>query len=192
MNNKQIPKNRSDMIRLLRNSIDSCQPDLPNEIDDEQIALLASGQLGRLPEEKQKILLMQIASDPIAAELVKDLQELNLDETIAVTTTKIQQLHRHRILRSVAAGWALAACLMIGLFVWRTVEPAAVEPIRTYNADQPDYWTQVYYQRLSQMSRQDRYREYALVASTFACVILSAGLVICIITNRPRKFDKKT
>jgi len=188
MSNTQNGKNRRDMIQLLAESIDSQQPAPSTEIDDEQIALLAAGKLDHLNQAQRKRLLRQVASDLIAGELLRDLCELKLEESERAAATNGRRLRV--ALRLVAAGWAVAACLMVGLLVWRMTNPAAPirDQVQPYGTEQtqPDYWSQLEHQRLLRQAERYKYREYALLASTTACVILSISLAMCISLQRRR------
>jgi hypothetical protein len=57
--------------------------------------------------------------------------------------------------------------------------------VAPYGTDtEPDYWSQLDKQRLSNQTRWYTCRDIALVISTGACVILSVGLVLSIYRNR--------
>jgi hypothetical protein len=192
MNDINIPKNKYDMIKLLEEVIHSQCSGPTEEIDDEKIALLASGKIDLLPEDQQKLLLKQVAADPVAAELVKDLADLNLTTEEDSKPAAFKRLVV--MVRPIAAAWAVAACLTFGIFLWRTVEPPRpIQIPQVYGAEDsyPDYWLQAYQQKLSKFSSRDRYREYALIASTTACAVLSMAVVFCIISKKRDRQKKQ-
>ena len=183
-------KARENIIKLFANSVHSHSTAHTDQIDDEEIALLATGQLDKLPPARRKQLLHQVATDPVAARLVKDIHSLNLDESVEAQRSMWRSSPR---LRSVTVAWALAACLMMGLFLWRVVDPTppvrGAGTVQVYGETQepPDYWSQLEKQRLAQQATYHGYREYALVATTTICLVLSVGLVACVVSLRRRQ-----
>ena len=175
------PRNRTQLIRLM-NEVILAGSAQTGSIDDEQIALLAEGRLGELPPDQQEDLLRAVVADPSHAELLENLCDLGLGQS-GETTPKPSRLFGRYPVRLLTGAWAAAACLMIGLGLWRVADPpAAQEPagaIRPYDAAPPgpDYWSQLDRQRLAGRASRDQYRDYALVASTTTCLILSVGLV---------------
>ena len=90
---KRVPKTASDLIAMVRQAIETHHRGEPHApVDDEALALLASGRaefLSETPEvEGQAVghetardrLLRHIAADPNAAELLRRLHVLNLEE----------------------------------------------------------------------------------------------------------------
>ncbi|MBI9016547.1 MAG: hypothetical protein JEZ07_04715 [Phycisphaerae bacterium] len=156
------------------------------EIDEEAIAIIASGQLNRLPQDRRDEILRHIIANPAAAELLADLEPLNLADN---SRSNSRSLYIAKI------SLAIAACLMIGFFAWFIIEPPQASPIlenfNLFNAENQgsDYWSQVNQQRLAQNSGTDYFREIALIASTVSCLILS--IIIVTLTIKTSKTMSK-
>src|SRR4051794_11198890 len=50
--------------------------DASAEIDEEELALLAAGEIDRLPQERQDELLRRVAAQPWAAQVVKEIADM--------------------------------------------------------------------------------------------------------------------
>ena len=177
------PRNRTQLIRLMSDVIRTESVEA-EPIDDEHVALLAEGRLGELSPDQQDDLLRAVVADPSNAELLKDLCDLGLGQSGKPTSSTGHPFGRFP-LRAFTGAWAAAACLMIGLGLWRVADPPPVcgpaGVTRPYDADAgPDYWSQLDSQRLAERAGRDRYRDYALIASTTTCFILSVGLVAAV------------
>ena len=178
------PRNRTQLIRLMNEVIRTGSVET-GSIDDEHVALLAEGRLGDLSRDQQDDLLRTVVADPSNAELLKDLCDLGLGGS-GKPASSTGHLFGRLPLRVLTGAWAAAACLMIGLGLWRVADPPPVYGpagvTRPYDAGAtgPDYWSQLDRQRLTERASRDRYRDYALVASTTTCLILSVGLVAAV------------
>ncbi len=191
---RELPRSRHDMIDRLQNAMAQAGSDAP-ELDCEHLALMAAGRLDELDPDDRSRLLARIAADPDAGRLLADLRQLGLDESddAAAGPDHARPL---RLLKMTAVGWAVAACMVIGLGLWRTAQPPIPMhsggpggTFQVYSADDaaPDYWSQVNHQRLQHRVRRDRYRDYALVFSGAASVVLSIGMIICLARCRRRR-----
>ena len=183
MNNKNTIEDR-----LLSVMQESLRPEAgqADEIDYERIALLAEGRIDELAAGERAELLEHIASNPEAARLVKDLQEINRAEQQENKGASFWS--SPRVFRNIAVSWAVAACMMIGLFIWNSMVPdnnaGSDGTITTLNNESdPDYWQQLNNKRMYE-NGQGKYLEYAFTASTTACFVLSAGLVICVLKRQ--------
>lgn len=181
-----IIEDASQMITLIKQALAGSAPGADfNEFDDELLTVLAEGRIDTLSLTQRNDLLSRIAAVPEAAELLARLRDVGLGQSQPKPTqTKTLQWTR--------VCWALAACLMIGLFVstWVAPTPHVTTPqgqITPYQTPgQPDYWGQADQQRLQQQQTHwTQYRDIALIVSTGTCLVLSMGLVIAL---RRRKF----
>ena len=171
---------KADYLReIFRRAFENCDTGQASESDNEYITMIAEGRLNEIPVSERSRILDLIASDPESAMLLK-----NLADTGICSSTSVRQT---RTLRKLAIGWAAAACLMMGLFLWKTVDtPVAPDnyPFTvpyTVQPDRPDYWSQLDQQRFTLWQSSSRYRDYALIISTSATFVLSvllAGVVL--------------
>ena len=197
MTNNNTIENK--ILSLMQESL-SPVADSSEDIDFEKIALLASGKIDELDSEERVQLLEHIATNPEAARLVKELQEMGLQEeaetkeeaTVQADTTQHSFWSSPKVFRSFAVSWAVAASLMIGLFIWNSFipeynasGPGTLQTLGNEGDDTPDYWEQLNNKRIYEHNDQQKYMEYAFTASTTACFILSAGLVICVLKRSP-------
>jgi len=185
-NNISKEQIRHLMAAALENRSDDAEP-----VDDEQIALLASGRFETLPVQQRQALLQQVVADPAASELLADISRLDLAEKTPARRTI-------RGFGFMSSAWALAACLMVGLFIWNIADPAPKIPpgdntISVYGNDpQPDYWDQLNKMRMHKQTRQYYYRDLALVISTSTCAVLSIVIVLLMIIARKKVFPSET
>ena len=186
-----IPSNRAQLIALLRQAIEADQgPDGP--IDDEHLILLATGRGDRLSDEQRRSLLRQVAANPEAARLVRELHELGLDEGQDAPDVSPPVVFTFR--RVAQVGWAVAACLFIAIGAWRMADPPAPlnldGTIRPYQTDDRiDYWEQLDRQRLIERAEHDHLRDIALVISASACLVLAIPVAWWLLRSGPRRQD---
>ena len=147
---------------------------------DEYIGLIAEGRIDLLPPSVRHQVLDQIAYDPDSAALLKALNG------IEANTSNSNNRGGFRVM---SITWAVAATLMIGLFMWRVVVPPPagygfrdLSPYSTRDL-QDQYWSQAHQQRLVMDANSSRWRDYALIGSILATCILSAVLL----TDRLRR-----
>ena len=169
---------------LFRQAFEMCDAAKNSESDDEYIAMIAEGRINEiLPSERSRILDI-IAADPEAALLLKRLSDMGISSSAAV--------RQPGTMRKLAIGWAAAACIMMGLFVWRTMDttvvPGHYDQTAPYSVqqDSPDYWSQLDQQRFSLSQFRSRYRDYAIIVSTSTTLVLSV-LVAAVLLRRPKK-----
>ena len=169
---------------VIRQALENCDTSQASESDNEYITMIAEGRLGEIPVSERSRILDLIASDPESAMLLKSLSDRGLSSyTVPRGTGTI---------RKFAIGWAAAACLMVGLFVWKNADapvvPRHYPPSVPYSveSDGPDYWSQLDQQRFSSWQSRARYRDYALILSTSATFVLSA-LIAVVILRKSRK-----
>ena len=177
-------ENAGHFREVLRQALENCDTGQASESDNEYIAMIAEGRLGEIPVSERPRILSLISSDPESAMLLKSLS----DKGIGSSTVS----RRVGTMRKLAIGWAAAACFMVGLFVWKTIDtpvgpnhypstmPYTVQP------DSPDYWSQLDQQRFSLSQFRSRYRDYALIASTSATFVLSV-LVAALLLRKSKK-----
>lgn len=170
------------LYQACRQALDQ-SADRPARVDEENLLLVVLGRGDELSAAERDAVIRAIADDPETAELAAALHRLDLaaiPATPATATARPDILFTFR--RTVQVAWALAACLLLTLGVWRLADPPApltrhgtLTPYAT--ANQVDYWQQLDRQRLVERADRDRYRDYALVAASAACLILSIGVV---------------
>ncbi len=163
---------KHNLIRLLKQTFSDARGN--PQADEEYLVMLASGRYFEIPQPERYKLLSAIAGNPGESALLRDLYHLN----------KVQQSasRMSTTYRIMALGWGIAACLMIGTFVSRVIDPPrqgiGVQTITPYGTEaEPDYWSQLDKQRLSMQAKWHAYRDIALILSTVACLVLSIGLI---------------
>jgi len=171
---------RVELTGLMRQAMErgDARPDGSPSVSDEQIALLASGRADELSASERGRVLAAVARDPELGRLVRELQGLGL----AGQNTTRRSATRPVASRFMQAGWVAAACLTVAIGVWRFADPPITSPsdsggeVQTLH-QQPDhgeqYWEQAEKQRLEAQAKRDRLRDYALLASAGACLVLS-------------------
>lgn len=167
--------NKKNMIQLLKRAF--CGENNKIHADEEYLDMLASGRYEEIPEQERKKLLAAIVQNSEESSLLKDLYEVKKGPQSVKRV-----IAGYRIM---TLGWGIAACLMIGLFVSRAIDPSpqgdGVQIVKPYGVEaDPDYWSQLDKQRLSMQSKWHTYRDVALVISTITCVVLSVGLLFVI------------
>jgi hypothetical protein len=147
---------------------------------DEYIALIAQGRIDLLPESIRQQVLDKIAYDPDSAELLNGLS--------GVLKAKGSNNNSGNF-RTMSITWAMAATLMVGLFVWRAVVPPQagysfrqVTPYSTKGIGN-EYWDQAQQRRAVMDANSSRWRDYALLGSVSVTCILS----LVILTDRLRR-----
>ena len=177
--------NTKRMLGLVRRVMASGADD-EAELNEEHLALLAEGRGDLLDEADRRRLLDRIACDPEAGALLADLSAI--EEIQSASVGGSSRIRLKSIARSLAIGWAAAACMLIAVGAWRVARPPVpIGPdgkiIQRYAADpaRPDYYDQLQRQRLERQARWDPYRDYALCIAVGACLVMSIGLVVCLI-----------
>lgn len=173
-----IVKDETQMIAILQQALAGPHTDAAEPIDDEMIALLVEGGIQAVPPSQRDKVPLGIAGNPQAAELVQQLTALR----------KMQHMPSERsikILRFTKKAWALAACLMIGLFVSRLVvstKDYSPDPINIKQQGSESGESFPYPSSrdrgADERARFCRYRDKLLWVSTGACLMLSTGLVV--------------
>lgn len=184
---ENIYEKKGCLKAVFRKAFETCDTVKPSSSsDDEYIAMIAEGRTNEIPEPQRSRILDVIAADPESAVLLKDLSDARICSSSAAKQTGT--------VRKLAVAWATAACIMIGLFTWKTMDTTVV-PDHYHNAtpysmqqDNPDYWSQLEKQRLSSSQLRSRYRDYALILSTSATFVLAA-LVAAGFLRNSRKND---
>jgi hypothetical protein len=173
--------------RLLDENTGQAPADAP-PADAEHLALVAMGRIDALSPDERRAVLERVAADRREAMLLADLCSAPwIDEG------RRPLRPRSGLARINAGALAAAACVLIGLAVWRFADPPAplnadgsIKPYQS--ARQVDYWQQLDRQRLIDRARRDRYRDYALVTSTATCLVLSIPLACTLLRRRlPRR-----
>ena len=171
---------------VFRKAFEMCDTANSSELDDEYIAMIAEGRINEISEPERSRLLDAIAADPELAMLLENLSDAEIC-SFSVVGQKSSA-------RKLAVAWAAAACIMIGLLTWKTMDTAVV-PGHYHNAtpysvqqDNPDYWSKLEQQRISSSQSRSRYRDYALILSTSATFVLAA-LVAAGFLRNARKND---
>jgi len=157
---------------LFEQAFSSCSEDLPKVDFDEYIALVAEGGADLLPAEIRKAVLDRISYDPDSAEILKD---------ISANTGSAGKVPPKTYFRTISISWAVAACLMFGIFAWRIADPApsrhVIERPAPLGQSENNYWDEVSKKRLAKEMAQYRWRDYALVGSVIATCLLSAAVL---------------
>lgn len=163
---------------LFEQAFSSCSEDLAEVDYDEYIALVAEGRVDLLPADVRKAVIDRISYDPDSAEILKD---------IAGNTTAAKKTGSRTYFRTISISWAMAACLMFGVFAWRIADPAPtqheIEQITASSHQQNDYWDDFQRQRLADQITRCKWRDYALVGSVIATCLLS----IAVLADRLKK-----
>ena len=103
-----------DLDLYLEHALESLDAGPPANVDDEELAVLASGDLDRLPEADRMRILEQVATDPVARKVVADLQKSGLAETERRTN---EAPRKKQVPRLIAAVLAVAACVVIIILI---------------------------------------------------------------------------
>ena len=182
---------RPELTGLMRQALEAVDRAgaRPEGASDEQIALLASGRPDELSETERRQVLAAVARDPELGRLVRELQGFGLGRQ----KTPHGSAARPVAYRFVQAGWVAAACLTIATGVWRfAAPPQPVSPgtdgqVQTLH-HQPDhsqrYWEQAEQERLEARAWRNRVRDYALLTSAGACLVLSVPVVYLAVRHR--------
>ena len=164
---------------VFRQALEMCDTAENAESDDEYIAMIAEGRVNEIPQSERSRILGVIAADPESAMLLKRLSDMGISSsTVARRTGTVRKL---------AVGWAAAACIMMALFSWKTMDtpvtPNHVQGTAPYSVqqDSPDYWSQLDQQRFSLSQFRSRYRDYALIVSTSATLVLSVLIAVVLL-----------
>ena len=177
-------KKVDNLKEIIQRAFGRCDARQTSESDNEYIAMIAEGRLGEIPASERPRILELIASDPESAMLLKSLSDTRICSSARVQWTRTE--------RRLAIGWAAAACLMIGLFTWKSMDthlvPNNYRPTTPYTmqSDDPDYWSQLDQQRFASWQCRSRYRDYALILSTSATFIL-ATILLAVTLQKSRK-----
>jgi hypothetical protein len=166
---------------VFRKAFEICDTAKPSESNDEYIAMIAEGRINEIPEPERSKILDVIAADPESAMLLKDLSDAGICSSVAARQTGT--------VRKLAVAWATAACIMIGLFTWKAMDTTfttghhhSTTPY-SMQQDNPDYWSQLEKQRLSSSQLRSRCRDYALILSTSATLVLAALVAVGFLRN---------
>lgn len=183
---ENIYEKKGYLKAVFQKAFETCDTVKPLLSDDEYIAMIAEGRINEIPEPQRSRVLDAIATDPESARLLKNLSDIGIQSSSVTRQTGA--------VRKLAVAWAAVACIMIGLFTWKSMDTTVV-PDHYNNAtsysmqqDNPDYWSQLEKQRLSSSQFCSRYRDYALILSTSATFILAALVAVGFLRNS-RKND---
>jgi len=169
-------------------------PSAPDRVSPEDLYLLATGGLQRIPENRRRDLLEAIAADPALAQLVA---QLHHDAGRGASDGGQAVAHGARRppawVRQLMHGMlAAAACLTIAMGAWRFADtpthPApGTENIETYQADPAhDYWRDAGAQARIEREVRDRMRDYALLLSAAATFVLAIPVAWWALRGGPR------
>lgn len=157
---------------LFEQAFSSCSDDLSETDFDEYIALVAEGRADLLPANVRTAVLDRISYDPESAEILKD---------IAANTASVGKSRPKTYFKTISISWAMAACMMFGIFAWRIADPAppahVIEQVEQSSHQPNPYWEDVHSQRLANQITICRWRDYALVGSVIATCLLSAAVL---------------
>ena len=157
---------------LFEQAFSSCSDEMSENDYDEYIALLAEGNIEKLPVNVRAAVLEQISYDPDSAQILKD-----ISEQVAAThkTTKITHF------RVLSISWALAACMMFGVFAWRIADPVpsanTIDRPGALSTEGHNHWDDLNKQRLASQETRYKVRDYALTGSVIATCLLSAAIL---------------
>jgi hypothetical protein len=112
-----FPKSSQELTRLLGAALATEGNSGLEEVDGEDLALLCLGDFGSIPAQRRNQLLERIAANPAAAELVAELRAAGWGAEKKLNDPGIF------LLRASAWGWAVAACLTIGLGCLQLISP---------------------------------------------------------------------
>ena len=185
------PRNRNEWIDALRHAMADADTDRkgPTALEEE-VGLVLEGRLDELPPADRTRVLRAAIHDPETAELLASGHRLGL-----AGETRPRRSEGSRFRRVITIGWAVAASLLLMLGVWRLADPPeatpsgpdirlqSTDPTRSDDAEQ--YWQQAEKQRAMEQLRTDRLRDYALLASAVACLLLSLALAWKTIRRSP-------
>ena len=157
---------------LFEQAFSSCSDDLSEADYDEYIALVAEGRADLLPAHIRTAVLDRISYDPDSAEILKD---------IAAHAGSVSTRHPKTYFKTISISWALAACMMFGIFAWRIADPAPpasiIQQVQPSGQSDNNYWDAVTKKRLADEPDRYRWRDYALVGSVIATCLLSAAVL---------------
>ena len=169
---------------FFRKAFEICDIAKNSESDDEYIAMIAEGRINEIPPSERSRILDIIAADPESAMLLKRLSDMGICSSAVA--------RQSGTVRKLAISWAAAACIMVGLFAWKTMDrpvpPSHFHDTAPYSVqqDSPDYWSQLDQHRFSLSQIRSRYRDYALIVSTSTTLVLSV-LAAAVLLRRPKK-----
>jgi len=189
------PKNRSEMVDILKAALNHAAATKGEQhpLDDEQIALAATGQLDRLPAAERAWILRSIAADPESAELLSQVHDVLAESKSDLGGHRAGGPVLYTFRRATHVAWAAAACLALMLGAWRMADPPlALSPddisFQPYQQQgPPNYWDEVDQQRQIDRHVRDQMRDYALVACGFTCVVLAIPVAWWAVQGRPRR-----
>ncbi|MCF7955982.1 MAG: hypothetical protein K9M75_09295 [Phycisphaerae bacterium] len=157
---------------LFEQAFSSCSDDLSEADYDEYIALVAEGRADLLPANIRTAVLDRISYDPDSAEILKD---------IAAHAGSAGTRRPKTYFKTISISWALAACMMFGIFAWRIADPAppaaGIQQVQPSGQGENNYWDAVTKKRLAAEAERYRWRDYALVGSIIATCLLSAAVL---------------
>lgn len=164
---------------LFQQAFEMCDTAAHSEFDDEYIAMIAEGRINEIPPSERSRMLDIVAADPESAMLLKRLSDMQISSSPA--------RRQAGTVRKLALGWAAAACIMVGLFAWKTMD-APVTPNHFHGTapysvqrDSPDYWSQLENERFSLSQFRSRYRDYALILSTSTTLVLTVLVAVVLL-----------
>ena len=183
---ENIYEKKGYLSAVFRKAFETCDTMKTSSADDEYIAMIAEGRINEIPEHQRSRVLDVIAADPESARLLKNLSDIGIQSSFVKRQTPT--------VRKIAVAWATAACIMIGLFTWKAMDSTYV-PVHRHDTtpysnqqNNPDYWSQLEKQRLSSFQFRSRYRDYALMLSTSATLVLATLVAVGFLKNS-RKND---
>ena len=157
---------------LFEQAFSSCSDDLSQADYDEYIALVAEGRADLLPANIRTAVLDRISYYPDSAEILKD---------IAAHAGSVSTSRPKTYFKTLSISWALAACMMFGIFAWRIADPAPpasiIQHVQPSGQRDNGYWIDVKNKRLATQAERYRWRDYALVGSVIATCLLSAAVL---------------
>ena len=208
--------NAAQLARLLEGAVADTPPPPGPVPDDDEIELLLGGRLDTLPEADQRRILSHVAADPELARLVAEMHAMTAAEADAGPAEQPAprgqpdppawprdgaKMRYGGLIFFTRCVFAVAACLTLGLGVWRLVDPPTAEQqqqqnqIRTMGTGprqtdpgKTDYWDEVQRRRQGERvppppaSPGMHPRDYALILVGVACLILAIPVAYWAIT----------
>jgi len=140
---------------MLSQALADAGRDVPRDVNDEDLVLMAEGRLGEVPPQRRELLLKQVASRPELAELLAELRPLvNEHADASADASEENQLKlagsgpspsveptapsSFKFSRAVMQhGWKVAALLTLTFGVWSFTAPAPPPDTSPTRATQP-------------------------------------------------------
>ena len=179
---EQTPENRRQMIALLRSAMTDIAKPNSEQIDDEQLTLLAMGQIDRLPSVQRQTLLRQVAAQPWAAQLVAELSP--------ILGIREHRTPNYKWLPRIGRVLAIAACVSVVLIIWQGFDPSphSVLSLRPFGVGNgPDYWGQFHDEQMQARAFRNWMRDMLTIVMCTTTVILAIAVAWMAFRERHRR-----